>query len=138
MANIDQLVRQHEEIREIFENMNKELKKGIGEENVDGVVKAINVLAGKLKVHMGTEDRFLYPALKASNIDKLKQIEKQYSEEMANLANAFEQYKQKYNTRSKALTDVTVFAAESREILKLMVARIDREDRMVYPEMKQL
>ena len=138
MANIDQLTRQHEEIREIFELMSRELKKGISEENVDIVVKTINVLAGKLKVHMGTEDRFLYPALKASPNEKLKQIEKQYSEEMANLANAFEQYKQKYNTRSKALVDVTVFSAESREILKLMVARIDREDRMVYPEMKQL
>lgn len=137
MASMDNLERQHEEIKELFKDMKKTLQSPLGDSQIDEMVKLVNTLAGKLKIHMSTEDRLLYPALKKSQNDKLRQAEKQYSSEMLSLSETFAAYKNKYNTRSKILADVKAFTSESQIMLRLLEGRIAKEDKELYPEMKK-
>nr|WP_278330534.1 hemerythrin domain-containing protein [Clostridium magnum] len=98
----------------------------------------MNTLAGKLNIHMNSEDKFLYPELINSRDEQLKQIAKQYSEEMGNIHQEFSNYKNKFNTKTKILSDVDGFLKESKEIIKLLENRISKEDIYLYPKMKSL
>lgn len=136
MANIENLERQHEDIQQLFTLFKKQLNTPILDANVDELVKSINTLAGKLKIHMGTEDRFLYPELSASENPRLKALSKSYNSEMLSLSETFNVYKNQYNTRSKILANTTGFLTHSRDILKQLEDRISKEDRELYPLLK--
>jgi len=105
---------------------------------LDILVREINVLAGKLNVQMNSEDKFLYPALIESNDTQLKQIAKKYSDEMGNIHVGFNCYKNKFNTKTKILSDIGGFLKETKEIIKLLEERISKEDMYLYPKMKSL
>ncbi|MGV2644453.1 hemerythrin domain-containing protein, partial [Clostridium perfringens] len=79
MANIDNLERQHIEINNLFNKINKTLSLSNVTDDLDGLVLDINTLAGKLNIHMRTEDKFLYPQLINSKDDKLKKVAIEYS-----------------------------------------------------------
>ncbi len=136
MVNINNLERQHTEIRESV----SKIKQGVNSKDInvalDILVREINTLAGKLNIHMNSEDKFLYPALIESNDNQLKQIAKQYSEEMGNIHIGFSNYKNKFNTKSKILNDVDGFLKESKGIIKLLEERVSKEDMYLYPKMK--
>jgi DUF438 domain-containing protein len=138
MANIDNLERQHIEIKDLF----LEIKQGINSStikvNLDTLVRNVNTLAGKLNIHMTSEDKFLYPALVESKDAQLKEIAKQYSEEMGHIHVKFNNYKSKFNTKSKISGDIEGFLSESKEIIKLLENRISKEDMHLYPKMKTL
>ena len=138
MVNINNLERQHTEIKESV----LKIKQGVNSNDIkvtlDILVREINTLAGKLNIHMNSEDKFLYPALIESNDKQLKEIAKQYSEEMGNIHIGFSNYKNKFNTKSKILNDVDGFLKESRGIIKLLEERVSKEDMYLYPKMKAI
>jgi len=138
MANINNLERQHTEIKELFSKIKQEVTSNDISVNLDILVKNINTLSGKLNIHMSSEDKFLYPALIESKDQQLKQIAKQYSEEMGNIHMMFNNYKNKFNTKSKILSDVEGFLKESTDIIKLLENRISKEDMHLYPKIKAL
>lgn len=138
MANITNLERQHVEIKDLFLKIKQGTNSNDIKVNLDTLVRDINTLAGKLNIHMNSEDKFLYPELINSRDEQLKQIAKQYSEEMGNIHQEFNNYKNKFNTKSKILSDVDGFLKESKEIIKLLENRISKEDIYLYPKMKSL
>lgn len=138
MANIDNLERQHTEIKNLILNVKQGINANSIEENLDTLVRNINILAGKLNIHMTSEDKFLYPALVESKDQQLKEISKQYSEEMGHIHLGFNNYKNKFNTKTKIISDVDGFLKASKEIIKLLENRISKEDIYLYPRMKSL
>lgn len=136
--NISNLERQHTEIKELFEKIDKHIKSSNLMDNIASMVWDINTLAGKLNIHMRTEDRFLYPELINSNNDKLKKMATEYSDEMGNIHSVFTEYKNKFNTRNKILSNKEEFIKESKRVLALLVNRIEKEDLKLYPEIKTL
>ena len=138
MANIDNLERQHVEIKDLFLKIKKDINSNDIKVNLDTLVRNINTLAGKLNIHMSSEDKFLYPALVESKDQQLKEIAKQYSEEMGHIHVQFNNYKNKFNTKSKILNDIDEFLKESKEIIKLLENRISKEDMYLYPKMKSV
>ncbi len=138
MANINNLERQHLEIKDSV----LKIKQALSSKEINGVldilVREINTLAGKVNIHMNSEDKFLYPALIESNDKQLKQIAKQYSEEMGNIHMGFNSYKNKFNTKTKILSDLDGFLKGSKEIIKVLEERISKEDMYLYPKMKAL
>ncbi|ASW44321.1 hemerythrin domain-containing protein [Clostridium isatidis] len=136
--NISNLERQHTEIKELFKKLDNHIKSSNLEDNIDDMVWDINTLAGKLNIHMKTEDKFLYPELINSNNDKLKKIATEYSEEMGDIHNIFTEYKNKFNTKNKILSNKAEFIKESQKVLTLLVNRIQKEDLKLYPEIKTL
>lgn len=138
MANIDNLERQHAEIKDLFLKIKKDISSNDIKVNLDTLVRNINTLAGKLNMHMNSEDKFLYPALLESKDQQLKAIAKQYSEEMGHIHIEFNNYKNKFNTRSKILSDIDGFLKESKAIIILLENRISKEDMHLYPKMKSV
>ena len=120
MDNLSNLKRQHIEIVELI-NIIKDLSKN--EENINEgieIAKNINILAGKLTVHLNSEDKYLYPDLLKSSDLKIKKI------------GEFTKFKNKYNTKSKLLKNKEEFKSELEITFKLLEKRIDKEDRELY------
>lgn len=53
----------------------------------------INKLAGKLKIHLSSEDKFLYPNLLNGDDNKLKNLANSYINEMGGISDTFTNYK---------------------------------------------
>ncbi|KLE14725.1 hemerythrin domain-containing protein [Clostridium sp. C8] len=134
--NIDNLERQHLEINSLFSKISKNLNSNNITNDIDSLVWDINTLAGKLNIHMKTEDKFLYPELINGANENLKKIALEYSQEMGNIHKVFEEFKSNFNTKNKILNDIDKFLIESNKVLKLLKNRIDKEDRSLYPKMK--
>lgn len=136
--NIDNLERQHLDIKGLFKKINNTLSLRNMEDSLDELVWDINTLAGKLNIHMKTEDKFLYPELINSSNTNLRNISKEYSEEMGNIHVIFTEFKNQFNTKNKILNDKDKFLIESKKVLKLLENRIEKEDKSLYPKIKSL
>lgn len=134
--NIDNLERQHLEINSLFSKISKNLNSNNITNDIDSLVWDINTLAGKLNIHMKTEDKFLYPELINGANENLKKIAIEYSKEMGDIHKVFGEFKNKFNTKNKILNDTDKFLIESNKVLKLLKNRIDKEDRSLYPKIK--
>ena len=136
--NIDNLDRQHLDIKGLLKKINSILSIRNMEDSLDELVWDINTLAGKLNIHMKTEDKFLYPELINSSNNNLRNISKEYSEEMGSIPIIFTEFKNQFNTKNKILNDKDKFLIESKKVLKLLENRIEKEDKSLYPKIKSL
>lgn len=136
--NIDNLERQHLDIKGLLKKINSILSIRNMEDSLDELVWDINTLAGKLNIHMKTEDKFLYPELINSSNTNLRNISKEYSEEMGSIHIIFTEFKNQFNAKNKILNDKDKFLIESKKVLKLLENRIEKEDKSLYPKIKSL
>ena len=61
--NIDNLLRQHKEIYAILNSIKEMICRNDFQDNYTEFARSISHLAGKLQIHLNTEDKFLYPKL---------------------------------------------------------------------------
>lgn len=135
MADIKNLTRQHGDIDLLIGNI-KNLSKGDIESSIDIIVKDINMLAGKLKIHLDTEDKFLYPDLLNMNDEVLNTMAKEYMNEMGNISSEFIKYKNSFNTKNKIMSNIEQFKIQTVEIFETLERRINKEERELYPRLK--
>jgi DUF438 domain-containing protein len=136
MIDIKTFKRQHEEIYDII----SALKVSIGavntlEAEAFEISKKINTLAGKLKVHLGNEDRYMYPYILEKGSAELKSVAQAYVVEMGTISNVFSDYKNRFDTRSKIISDTKEFVKETAKILKVLEDRIKKEDSNLYQKL---
>lgn len=136
MMNINNLVRQHEAIRENVKTIEVLINKNNIENDSFEISKNINLLIGVLKVHLQSEDNFLYPELLKGDDDKLKDMAKHYIDEMGNINAEFEKYKAEFNTKTKINDNIENFKNHTAEIIKVLKNRLDKEDKYLYPLIK--
>lgn len=136
MMNINNLVRQHEAIRENVKTIESLINKNSIENDSFEISKNINLLIGVLKVHLQSEDNFLYPQLLKGDDDKLKDMAKHYIDEMGNINAEFEKYKAEFNTKTKINNNIESFKNHTAEIIKVLKNRLDKEDKHLYPLIK--
>jgi hemerythrin-like domain-containing protein len=132
MINIDNFMRQHKEIIEELDSIDKILNKQDYQNYLGDFVSHINNLAGKLKIHLSTEDKFLYPNLINGKDIEMKNMANSYIDEMGNIANTFTDYKNQFNTKSKIEGKVDVFMSETKYILTEIRKRILKEENELY------
>lgn len=135
---IDNLERQHLEINKLFQKISSTINLRNIEDSLDELVWDINTLAGKLSIHMRTEDKLLYPELMNSDDKNLRNISKEYSEEMGNIHSIFIEFKNQFNTKNKIINDKNKFLIESKKVISLLENRIEKEDKNLYPKIKSL
>lgn len=135
---IDNLERQHLEINKLFKKISSTINLRNIEDSLDELVWDINTLAGKLNIHMRTEDKLLYPELMNSDDKNLRNISKEYSEEMGNIHSIFIEFKNQFNTKNKIINDKNKFLIESKKVISLLENRIEKEDKNLYPKIKSL
>lgn len=136
MMNINNLVRQHEAIRENVKTIESLINKNSIENDSFEISKNINLLIGVLKVHLRSEDNFLYPELLNGDDDKLKDMAKHYIDEMGNINAELEKYKAEFNTKTKINNNIESFKNHTAEIIKVLKNRLDKEDKHLYPLIK--
>lgn len=132
MINIDNFMRQHKEIIEELDCIDTILNKQDYQNYLGDFVSHINSLAGKLKIHLSTEDKFLYPNLINGKNMEMKEMANSYIDEMGNIANVFTDYKNQFNTKSKINEKLDVFMSETKYILTEIRKRILKEENELY------
>lgn len=132
MINMDNFMRQHKDIIEELNFIENIMNSKDCINHLDDFVPHINSLAGKLKIHLNSEDKFLYPNLINGQDTDLKNMAKEYINEMGDIASAFTNYKNEFNTKSKINHKVESFVNKTEPILKEIRNRILKEENGLY------
>ncbi|WP_300381282.1 hemerythrin domain-containing protein [Clostridium sp.] len=138
MIDVTNLERQHDGVKKLFKDIKDNINNIEVKESLDKIVLDINTLAGKLIVHMNSEDKFLYPKLLNSEDTKIKSMAKEYIDEMGDLHNKFREYKGTFNTKNKIIENKDTFIKETTKIITLLENRINKEDKKLYPQIKEM
>lgn len=131
--DVTNLKRQHREVIDLIDYVLNNVKNNTVDKNLDQVVKSINIISGKLKVHLLNEDKHLYPYLLNSSDAALNMFGKKYFEEMKEVSKGYEDYKCKYNTSSKIKQNIEEFKEDTKRIFGALSNRVEREERELYP-----
>lgn len=135
---INNLKEQHKTIHELILEMDKQVDSRDIETNSQEVAINISKLAGILKIHLSSEDKFLYPRLKEAKDLKVQELATKYDAEMGDLSQAYIDFKGKYNTRIKINADINGFKKEYNDVIKLLKERLMKEDNDLYPMAEKL
>ena len=101
----------------------------------DTIAKSRWTLTRVLLAHLAKEDKLLYPGLRKAGDQRLVGLATRLSDEMGGLAAAYSRYVSEW-TVDKIHKDWTGFQAETRLVLTALRARIARENRDLYPLLK--
>ena len=82
--------------------------------------------------HLKCEDWILYPRLMATGDQDLMRITRDFEIEMGDLAADFAAYDEKW-TGDRAAADWAGFCRETAAIFDMLAARVEREERELYP-----
>lgn len=126
------LERQHKEIEEVVLDIEQTINKNNIEGDAAHIAKQISMLAGKLRVHLATEDKNMYPYLLEKGDEKLKRLATEYADEMGHISEAFMAYKDKFNTRTKIMNNPQGLISETKETFKVLGERMAKEDTQLY------
>lgn len=131
--DVTNLKRQHREVIDLADYILNNVKNNTVDKNIDQVVKSINIISGKLKIHLLNEDKYLYPYLMNSSDAALNMFGKKYCEEMKEVSKGYEDYKSKYNTSSKIKQNIGEFKEDTKRIFDALSNRVEREEKELYP-----
>lgn len=129
---VENYIKQHNSIRAEVNKINDLIKRDSVADNAFNIAKEINHLAGIIKVHLSTEDKFLYPRLEASEDLKVRRMSMDYQREMGNLIDVFTEFCVKYNTKTKVIEKSVSFKGEFKVIVQQLEKRMDKEEKGIY------
>lgn len=132
MSNLQLLKRQHKEIGDIIKKLEELVSQDVVAKSFD-ISMSIALLAGKLTIHLNSEDKYLYPDLLQHQDAKVQQVSKQFSAEMGNLFKAFANYKNMYMLSQNIKRNPTVFLDETKVIISAIKKRVEHEEKDLYP-----
>lgn len=132
MINLENMNRQHNTISTEVTFIEEEIKKNKLLIKPAEAALHISRLAGLLKVHLLEEDKFLYPKLLKSDDREIQKMAKQYIDEMGDLANAYTEYKNRYNVGSMISKNMDLFIHDTFEIMETLKKRITKENNELY------
>lgn len=136
MSNLAMLKRQHREILDSVKSIEFSAAANADLKSVE-IAREINLLSGKMKMHLMAEDEFLYPDLAQSEYAEIRAAAQRFNSEMGGLSGEFSSFVRKYNTPDKIKAGKTGFAAESRTLFRKIRERMSREDKDLYPLLSQ-
>ena len=129
---LSNLQRQHKEIFEVVNDIRKILGRNNIEEDASQIASQISLLAGKLKVHLSSEDKHMYPSLIESTNMELRKTAREFIDDMGHISGEFMAFKEKFNTKSKIAADTRTFAQETEKVFNILETRIRKEESSLY------
>jgi hemerythrin-like domain-containing protein len=123
---------QHDNITEEIDFIVNNISFEITEELAGELAKHINLLAGKLNIHLSMEDKYLYPSLTIKEKEIANFSIADYVNEMGGLANEFTDFKGNYNTRQKLIANKNSFKTDAKLIMNKILTRIKKEEDTIY------
>jgi iron-sulfur cluster repair protein YtfE (RIC family) len=135
MTKSDRFREQHDELLGLANALLAELDADKLATNAASARSVLNKLTGKLMLHLGAEDRHLYPDLLESPDAETRKLARQFVDEMGGIADTFVEYTEKWRMTGNIQSDVNGFIVETRDIYQALTVRIDKENRLLYPLM---
>ena len=135
---IQSYIETHKKIAAQVEAITKLTSGGSIEDNAFDIGREISRLSGLLNVHLNSEDRYLYPKLLESNDSSVKTLAKRYQDEMGGLIGEFNEFKSRYNTKTRILENKEGLAREWNGIVKKLSHRIEREENELYTKFERM
>lgn len=132
MSKFDLLKEQHKDIASIVNTLKDFINKNNFEADGLEIAKTINLLSGRLTVHLKHEDDYLYPELLKSENASTRALAEKFSKEMGGLASTFMTYKSNFNTRGKIVENKEAFRENTLVIIKALEERLRKEDTQLY------
>ena len=102
-------------------------------QQADTIARALSRLAGLISIHLAAEDKFLYPNLKKSGLEKVRDTASRFDLEMGHLADTFKGYKEAFMTPTKIKNNPADFLQETKQVIGALLERLRREDNELYP-----
>lgn len=94
-------------------------------------------LAEKVKEHLAEEDKGLYPTLLIHEDPSVKAIAWGFISGEKPLRKTFDEYTKKW-LKNCDFNFTADFVAETNEMFDMLLARIDREDRILFPKLQEI
>ena len=88
--------------------------------------------AGKIKIHLSMEDKYLYPELQKRGSEQARKMAIAFQGEMGGLADAFFEYKNQYNTAPKVLQNLGKLQSDRLNIFGKIEKRTQKEEKELY------
>jgi len=130
---IDNLKNQHSKIYELINEIRDMVDQNDFENNSENISISINQLAGLLRIHLSSEDRYLYPKMINSGNKNIQELAEKFDKEMGGLSNNYITFKIKYNASYKIMEDTLTFKKEVDSIMDKLLERLIKEDAELYP-----
>ncbi len=111
----------------ILNSVNKE------SQNIDDISISLRILAGKVREHVGLEDREIYPRLMISGDSVISSLAIKYKNDIGGLLPKFNFYMENWLNKTKIQNNLTDFTKDTNEILNALLLRIETEDKELYP-----
>jgi hypothetical protein len=89
-------------------------------------------LSGQIVVHLGGEDRWLYPELRSCGDSQAEAVATAFSDEMGHIATAFKAYTEHWLMPSAIASEPEAFIEQTREIARTLQNRMRREHTELY------
>lgn len=97
------------------------------------IVMQLNRVIGLLRVHLANEDVELYPAMIASGDAEVASIAQSYSDDMGGFAIELELFARHWSCSASIVSGFEEFREDAHALLLTLAARIERENRYLYP-----
>ena len=130
--NMDLLKNQHSTIRQLIQEIEKEISSGSIEQKAFDISLKISKLSGVLVLHLKSEDQYLYPNLKNSKDVAVSKTAEQLYKEMGSLSGEFMSYKSTYMSAAKIKANIPQFIEDSKRIISALKNRLNTEDKKLY------
>lgn len=129
MLDVQNLQRQHQEISKLIKQLAAYDQESLVTEKAFEISLLLGSLAGKIKLHLLADDRYVYPLLTAHHNTEVKVISQKFADEMGSLSAAFMQFQEKYAGATKIRALAPGFVSELKVIVDAIKERIEREDK---------
>lgn len=135
--NIDKFKQQHVDILGNIAMLRQLVKDGIIE-NAEKISKLIISMSSTIKLHLAVEDSVLYPALQSANNATVARMGQQFQSEMEAIAAAYLNFARTWNSVTSVSRDPEGFRADANIVLKVLHARMCKENTVFYPAIEAL
>lgn len=136
MFDKQNIARQHQDILKITKDILAYRTPEEATEHAFSIAMLISQLAGRIQIHLSTEDQHVYPSFLNNPDAKVQQLSIRFSTEMGDLAQKFNDFKSRYTSSSYIKQNAATFLYDAKAIMESINERIEREDRELYPLMK--
>ena len=128
------LRRQHEDLLGLADDLQRMLLDESALPQVVGEVrKLVARITGKLRVHATMEEEVLYQRLLASADSAVRAVAQEFLDTYGTLMRDFGAYTSRWAVSDAIAAEPGVFARETSALLRVLAARVARENRELYP-----
>ncbi|HKU38461.1 MAG TPA: hemerythrin domain-containing protein [Polyangiales bacterium] len=127
----------HREILQVIATMSTQLDPSKLARDASEARATLNMLAGKLTVHLAMEDKALYPRLAGHTSPDVRKLAGRFADEMGGILFAFKEYLAHWPTPESVQADGARFKLETEQIFAALRARIAKEDNELFPKLDE-